>query len=533
MLTSMRWKRNRRLVLLTIAGFTVLTLGFGSARVTAITSSERGTSEEFVSVDIQGLVDLFDDSVVHELEVTFDQADYERMIESYQTDDTKEYIEASVTIDGTTISSVGLRLKGNSTLMGLRGTSQDPADGQGDVPLPDGAQPPADGNEGGEIVPEANGAFGRGQGGGIGGDISADDPYTLPWLLSFDEYVEGQRYQGYEEIAIRPVGTGETMLNEVLSLNLIALAGEPSQEAMYSSFVINGGDAQLRLVVEVPGEMYTLENFETDGVLYKALSTGSFEYLGDDPLAYEDAFEQITRTNQQDLKPLINLLRWVSEASDEEFAADLDQYVDVESLARYIALQELLQNFDDMSGPGQNYYLWYDLETEQFTVLTWDLNLAFGQGGVGGRFGAGNQGVFPEAEGTPPGGEQFDPSQVPGGQLPGAGGDGTEQPDPPQFPDGQRPAGDGGENVFGGGMGGNLLKERFLAAPEFEATYADAYAEMYAALYGDGQADAELERLSQVVAESGLVDPATIETGVAALRTALETQVAAGAEVAP
>ena len=50
--------------------------------------------------------------------------------------------------------------------------------------------------------------------------------------------------------------------------------------------------------------------------------------------------------------------------------------MDVDSFARYAATMNLLVNGDDMAGPGQNYYLWYDLETKKISVVSWDLNLA-------------------------------------------------------------------------------------------------------------------------------------------------------------
>ncbi|MCO5177514.1 MAG: CotH kinase family protein [Thermomicrobiales bacterium] len=572
---SLRWKRNRKLVSVLLVGFAVLVLGFGSARVTAITSSERHDGPVDVTIDIQGMEDIFDQSTVHEVTVTFDQDDYDRMIQQYEADGTKDYIEASITIDGTTISSVGLRLKGNSTLRGLSGTSTT-TDGQGFPQMQpdsttDGATPDATPDTTDDTAQPAGGQGFGGMGGGMSSSLSFDDPSSLPWLISFDEFVDGQRYQGYEEIAIRPTTSGTTMLNEALALNLVGEAGQATQLASYSSFTVNGAEAQLRLLVEVPEESYTERNFETDGVLYKALSTGSFSYLGEDPLAYEDAFKQITRKNQQDLEPLIELLKWVDESSDEEFAAHLADYVDVESFAQYIALQDLLNNFDDMSGPGQNYYLWYDLDTGKFSVLTWDLNLAFGQGMGGGNFGGGQMPNFQTQDGTTQDGttpdgatDQTQPQpptdgqQVPsGGQVPTDGqtspdgqmptDDGTttdgQTPANGQMPNGgQRPTGGfpgGGQmpngGQFGGGnaggMGGNLLKERFLASDAFSDIYAQAYADVYNALYGDGQALAELDALSAVLANSGLVDEATLQSEVEALRSAIETMIAAGPTV--
>ena len=151
--------------------------------------------------------------------------------------------------------------------------------------------------------------------------LSVDRPESLPWLISFDEFVEGQRYEGFEQLALRPAsGAG---IAEALALDLVGVAGEPTQRSMYTSLSVNGAAPVLRLVVEIPDSEYADDNFTADGVLYKALSTGSFRYLGDDPLAYASAFKQITNKKQQDLKPLIELLKWVSQASDAEFAAHL------------------------------------------------------------------------------------------------------------------------------------------------------------------------------------------------------------------
>lgn len=456
MFRSIRWKRHRKLVLALVVGFLVLTVGVGGTRVSAITSSERHATDAFISTDIPGRGALFDDARVRTIALRYDQADYDPLIAAYQKSGSKDFIEASITIDGTTIAPVGLRLKGNSTLMGLRR-----AGGVG--------------------------------GGGFGGNVAASNPDSLPWLISFDEYAKGQRYQGYKEIAIRPVLGTKTMLNEAVALAAIGKAGQPTQRTTYSALSLSGGPQALRLVLEIPGDNYAEDNFENIGVLYKALSTGNFSYRGDDPLAYENAFKPITRKKQQDIKPLIALIRRVNTASDADFAADLGRYVEVESLARYVALMTLLNNFDDMVGPGQNYYLWYDLATGRFTVLVWDMNLAFGQGG----FGRGGTVA-------PPGAAPLGPGAVPGGgQPPGAGG---------------QPHGVGG-GADVGGRGGNKLKERFLAAPAFRDVYGRAYAEMHRALYGGGAALAEVDRLAAVVKAAKLLDSATVEAEASALRS--------------
>jgi spore coat protein CotH len=481
----LRWRRHWKLV----AGFVVAvaaTVGFaGNERVTAITSSERGAAgatAEPAGLDLAGTLDVFDRDHVHEIAIEFAQADYRRMLNTFSSTGTKEFIDATVTIDGTRIENVGLRLKGNSTLRGL-------------------------------------GGFGGGRGFGGGSDSStADDPRTLPWLVELDTFVENRRYEGYETLAIRPAGNigYSTALNEALATALIADVGEPAVRFSYASVTINGGEPVLRLVLEEPDSKLAEDTFANEGVLYKSLSSGRFEYRGETAIAYDDSFRQITRKKRQDLKPLINLLGWVTNASDEEFDADLAEHVDVGSFARYVALQNLLLNFDDMAGPGQNYYLWYDLEDERFRVVTWDLNFSlsgdtaqgpFDQGRFGGQgFGGGPRGGF-------------------GGNLPSAGGGGGVPPfgdGPPDGAQGGAPRGFGGPGA--GPRGGNLLKERFLESGAFRDVYLGEYRKLYDRLYTSGHALRELEQLQDVLSASDTIDAATLDGEVNELRSTIRTR---------
>ena len=46
------------------------------------------------------------------------------MIAAYEADGSKEWIQADITIDGTLVSDIGVRLKGNSTLRSLSGDGE-------------------------------------------------------------------------------------------------------------------------------------------------------------------------------------------------------------------------------------------------------------------------------------------------------------------------------------------------------------------------------------------------------------------------
>ena len=115
------------------------------AASTTVTSASTGTSAGT----------FFDSSQVHEISVAFSEEDYDAMIQTYKDSGGKDWIKATITIDGVTLKEVGMRLKGNSSIMGLRN--------------------------------------GGGQGGrGPGGNVSSSAPQTLPWLIRLDKYVDGQ-----------------------------------------------------------------------------------------------------------------------------------------------------------------------------------------------------------------------------------------------------------------------------------------------------------------------------------------------------
>ena len=429
--------RLRRLVvgitMIVSVGLVASSCGFAADEAAADVAAPAATSTTEGGV--------LDASVVHEIAVTFDEAAYDAMIETFSTTGDKEWIEATVTINGVTFEHVGLRLKGNSSLRGL-------SDGFG--------------------VQDAS--------------VSADDPADLPWLIRFDKYVDGQNYDGLYDLVVRSNNT-ETSLNEAVALDLLELAGLASQDAIAVGFSVNGSEPTLRLVIEHPDDVWLEDNFEDDGALYKAESTGDYSYRGDEPESYDEVFDQEAGKDNEDLTPLIEFLDFINNSDDATFNAELADHLDVESFATYLAMQDLIDNFDDINGPGNNSYLYYDSETEVFTVVAWDHNLAFGVQNNDG----------------------FGPVGAPGGQTTGAA------------PGGMAPGEGPGGGLGGGGVQPNVLVDRFLANPEYAALYDQALSDLDAALYQSGSASGVLATWVSVLAASDLVDANTIAVEAAAI----------------
>ena len=507
--------RSRSLVAALAAGAVVLTT------VSACTST-GGDSAQSVSadagtdgsvIDTASTTSILDSSIVHTISVDVDPDTYQAMIDTYVDSGEKEWISATVTINGTAFTDVGIKLKGNSSLMGLRGRdaagpvgsrgaegSSTESTGEADPSTPSVAP------SGPSAVPSPSpsdtsattasptvdqqdpGA--RPGGFGPGTTVSADEPEGLPWRIRLDKFVDGQNYQGETDIVVR-ANNSETSLNEAVALELIGAAGLPTQEAAAVKFSVNGSDQQLRLALETPDDDWYADTVGVSGILYKAEAGGDYSYRGDDPAAYTEVFEVEANTSAQtesEYAPLIAFLKWLNESDDATFAAELDQWLDIDSFADYLAIQDLVANFDDIDGPGNNSYLSYDEATGLFSVISWDQNLAFGGmggGGMGGGMGGNPQGQLPDGVTLP---EGFNP---PEGFVPPTD---MQLPEGMELPEGMPTGGGPGGGFGGGGIGGgNVLSEKFTANEQFAALVTEATTTLRAELYGSGKAQQILD----------------------------------------
>ncbi len=390
------------------------TNSFGAAALactlvaSACSSTTGGEVATESNEDSSSTNEVFDSSTIHTITIDFDQDDYDAMIGTYLDSAEKDWIEASVTINGTTFDQAGVRLKGNSSLRRIAN------------------------NEGG----------------------SFDDPSGIPWLIRLDKFVDGQNHDGVTDFVVRSNGS-ETALNEAVALDLLEAAGLATQDAIAVRFSVNESGEPLRLVIENPEDTWLEQNFDSSDALYKAESTGDYSYRGEDSGSYEEVFDQEAGKTNTDLGPLIDFLDFINNSDDDTFNAELVERFDVESFAVYLAMQEIVNNLDDIDGPGNNSYLHWDSKTGIFTVVPWDYNESFGYA----------RGVQNQATQAPDVGDQRadDPRDQLGGARPQrGGGDGT-----------------GSENI---------LVERFNNNEQFSALYAEKLAELTADLVDSGLA---------------------------------------------
>ena len=131
----------------------------GTVVVLAATASMPAVIAVSALVDPIGVVQasapdgaqLWDSTVVHDIAITADAALLADAIATYVDTGERKQIEASITIDGTTIDQVGMTLGDNGTGFGI---------------------------------------------------TAETDPSTVDWVIQLDAFVDGQNYQGVTEFDV-------------------------------------------------------------------------------------------------------------------------------------------------------------------------------------------------------------------------------------------------------------------------------------------------------------------------------------------
>ncbi len=122
-------------------------------------------------------------------------------------------------------------------------------------------------------------------------------------------------------------------------------------------------------------------------------SGADLNYTDDDLDSYSTIWEgEVNNTGKKDHRRVVTALKNLSEGND------LERYMDVDNILKYMAVHVFSVNLDSLSGTmAHNYYLYE--ENGQLNILPWDYNLSFGGMGMGRNSGA--SGTVNDAIDTP------------------------------------------------------------------------------------------------------------------------------------
>ncbi|WP_419878115.1 CotH kinase family protein [Brevibacillus centrosporus] len=287
-----------------------------------------------VTINGQGqtyVTDVFDQSKVTTVDITVDEADFKKMLESPLDE---EMYSADVVINGEKVENVGFRTKGNLT---LRSVAQ----------------------------------------------IEDSDRYS--WKIDFDKYVDEQNLHGLKKLNLNNNYSDPSQMREYLAYSLMKKMGVPTPNFSYMYVTINGKEWGLYLGVEAIEETFLQQNFENArGDLYKPDGTGSdLKWISDDISDYS-GMNLKTNKDTKDQSELIEMLDAINHGGD------IEKYLDVDEMLRYFAVNTAVVNLDHYQGNLKHNYYLYE-ENGVFSILPWDYNMSFGGFGVGGMGGGGGK----------------------------------------------------------------------------------------------------------------------------------------------
>ena len=349
---------------------------------------------------------LFDTSRIMEIDIQMDEGQWEDML-SHASEE--KYYSCDVVINQETIRHVGIRPKGNTSLTSI---------------------------------------------------VADPDTDRFSFKMEFDHYVEGQTCLGLDKLILNNNYADATNMKEALVYDMYQYLGVDASLYNYARVRVNGEYWGVYLALEAVEDSFQLRNYGTAaGNLYKPESMGiggrgekpgvgeerpeageqetdgngsrepakremtfdkgekgdwesmagpghfmpgpglsmnggaDLNYSDDDLDSYSTIWEgEVNNTGKKDHQRVVTALKNISEGKE------LERYLDVDNILRYMAVHVFSVNQDSLSGNmAHNYYLYED--NGKLNILPWDYNLSFGGMGMG-RDGSAS-GVINDAIDTP------------------------------------------------------------------------------------------------------------------------------------
>ena len=271
--------------------------------------------------------ELFSQTTIHKIDVQMNESTWQNMMNNASKE---EWTPCDVTIDGETIKNVGIRTKGNSSLM-----------------------------------------------------MAKNGKYSL--RLKLDKYDKTNNYHGLTEFCMNNMLSDPSCLRDILCYNAMYEVDGVAPHAAHTDMYLNGKLYSFYLLAEQPGDTLAERyGVDDDTVLYKATEKngggGGFGFGGDGYCSFTekmplDNFDVKFGTDDnfshiQDIKTAINRLS----STNYKFIEDV---IDVPSFLKGFAVNSIFCNYDSYNGSlAHNYYLIYTGGKAYF--VGWDYNLAMG-----------------------------------------------------------------------------------------------------------------------------------------------------------
>ncbi len=237
--------------------------------------------------------------------------------------------KGTITIDGETFPQVGIRYKGNGTIM-----------------------------DAGETIKKS-------------------------FKVDFDKFGQTTKYKSLKSLNIHCQVADPSKCREVFGYGIYTAVGVPAPKTLFVEVSLSVGDRiknqwlGLYTLVEPIDKTFLKAHFGNDeGLLMKPEGMRDFPYRGEFK-DYEQRLEPKRIAKPDEKARLFQVGKLVAQGSDQDFRAQIDSLVDIDSYLRFLAATAFISNPDSFFSLAHNYYLYLDAKTNKFYFFPWDLDRSF------------------------------------------------------------------------------------------------------------------------------------------------------------
>lgn len=289
--------------------------------------------------------DLFNDDIIHEIYLTFDDDSFWSTLTANYDNNYPDvpYIMANAVIDGNSIDSIGVRLKGFSSYW--VGTNKKSI------------------------------------------------------KLDFNEFVGGKKYDGLKKVNLNNGEGDPAIQRDKICYDLMRESGVYAPRTAYIKVYLNATYWGLYLLVEQIDKTFLESNFgNKDGNLFKNMANSELDWQGADTTTYQSIFDLKTGYQEGAWDRFVNLMDVINNTSNANFKEEIEQVFDVDLYLKVLAVDVATNNWDSYIEHGRNFYMYEDPDSKKFQWIPWDYNLSMGGqfssfGGGGGPGGGGGGGT--------------------------------------------------------------------------------------------------------------------------------------------
>ncbi len=336
--------------------------------------------------DMEYVSALFDTSKVMEIDIVMDDKKWNLMLENAAE---KKWQSCDVIVNGSRFNNAAIRTKGANSLEGI---TENP------------------------------------------------DSSRYSFKLDFGKYNKGQKCFGLDKLCLNNNYGDATNMKEALVYDMFRYMGSSAPLSNYAKVSINGEYWGVYLGLEAVEDSFLIRNYGSKrGALYKPgaeaadedfdmsdwleeetssdketsdkeasdkeasdkkasdkespdeqeyswedNSTGGADlnYSGDDLSNYSSIFKcEVNKTDKSDHKRVVQALKKISKKQN------LESYMDMDSILKYMAVHNFSVNYDSLLGDGDHNYYLYESDGK-LSLIPWDYNLCFGAYGMMPDMGA-------------------------------------------------------------------------------------------------------------------------------------------------